>query len=154
MSATLNPEIPLQISVSRFQVWNCILTLFTPEPRTRDIQSNELVFGLPSQRWTASAQKHRDQPFSSGSFTIIATMTPMTTSARENQKFRRACKNLMWRCDKVHTKYGVKVYIIIQRGGKTEEYTSTTDEQDWPPSREYLVSSLVNLFNHILTSLG
>lgn len=55
-------------------------------------------------------------------------MSPLKKSARDNLNFNRACNNFVHRCAKIRVQYGAKIYVILEREGKYQEYTSTIDE--------------------------
>ncbi|KAH6699578.1 hypothetical protein EV126DRAFT_424245 [Verticillium dahliae] len=59
---------------------------------------------------------------------------------RSNGNFKKACLNLMRRCDDVSEKYDADIYLLVRRKGVPWEYCSLLDPQ-WPLPRKELSRS-------------
>lgn len=53
---------------------------------------------------------------------------------RENENFRRASENIMWRCDEIRQRYRADAYILLRRGHRYYEYNSTDQTASLLPS--------------------
>jgi len=55
------------------------------------------------------------------------------------ENFRRRKENLISKADDLHRLFGADVFLVIRKKGKYSGYNST-EELEWPPRQEELVS--------------